>query len=108
MSMNRARHIMRVLEEQSIVVSSWGVTNISPLPKNRGLMFKANGNRFRGLIKVRSDQTDTYNILYIPSGRGNVFEQKGISEEDLINEITGKVGQSPLALDLLIDMYLIK
>lgn len=106
--MDRARHILRLLEEQSIIASILGITNVRPLPKNRGLMFKANGNRFRGLIKVRSDQTDTYNILYIPSGRGNVFEQKGICEENLINEITGKVGQSPLALDLLIDMYLIK
>ena len=106
--MNRARHIMRVLEEQSIVVSTWGVTNIRPLPKNRGLMFRVSGNRFSGLIKVRYDQADMYNIIYIPSGKGEVKRQNGVSEVELVNEISKMVGQSPLVLDYLVDMYFIK
>ena len=106
--MDRARHIMRLLEAQSIVASTWGITNIRPLPKNRGLMFRANGNRFSGLIKVRYGQSDTYNILYIPRGKGEVKQQMGVSEAELINEISKTVGQSPMVLDFLIDMYLIK
>ena len=105
MSMNRARYIMRLLEEQSIVVSTWGVTNIRPLPKNRGLMFRTNGNCFKGLIKVRHATADIYDILYIPSGKGVVKLQKGICEVELINVISKEVGQSLMALDFWIDMF---
>ena len=108
MSMNRARYIMRLLEEQSIVASTWGVTNIRPLPKNRGLMFRVSGNRFSGLIKVKYGQSDIYNILYIPSGKGEVKQQMGVSEVELVNEISKIVGQSLMALDFWIDMLLIK
>lgn len=106
--MNRARHIMRLLEEQSIVASTWGVTNIRPLPKNQGLMFRVSGNRFSGLIKVRYGQSDIYDILYIPSGKGEVKQQMGVSEVELVNEISKMVGQSPMVLVFLVDMYLIK
>lgn len=106
--MNRARYIMRLLERQSIVVTAWGATNIRPLPKNQGLMLRVSGNRFCGLIKVRNDAADTYNILYIPSGKGEVKQQMGVSEVELVNEISKMVGQSPLVLDYLVDMYLIK
>lgn len=97
---------MRVLEEQSIVVSTWGVTNIRPLPKNRGLMFRVNGNRFSGLIKVKCGQSDIYDILYIPSGKGEVKLQKGICEVELVNVISKEVGQSPMTLDFWIDMFM--
>jgi len=106
--MDRARHIIRLLGEQSIVAATMGITNIRPLPKNRGIMFRTNGNRFKGLIKVRYDSNDTYNILYIPSGKGEVTEQRGVNEMDLVNEISKRVGQSTMVLDFLIDMYLIK
>ena len=106
--MDRARHIMRLLEEQSIVASTWGVTNIRPLPKNQGLMFRTNGNCFKGLIKVRHATADIYNILYIPSGKGVVKLQKGICEVELVNVISKEVGLSPMALDFWIDMLLIK
>ena len=106
--MNRARYIMRLLERQSIVVTAWGATNIRPLPKNRGLMLRVSGNRFSGLIKVRHDAADIYNILYIPSGKGEVRQQMGVNEVELVNEISKMVGQSPLVLDYLVDMYLIK
>ena len=106
MSMNKARHIMRVLEEQSIVASTWGVTNIRPLPKNRGLMFRVSGNRFSGLIKIRYGQSDIYDILYIPSGKGEVKLQMGVSDVELVNIISKKVGQSPMALDFWIDMFM--
>ena len=106
--MNRARHIMRLLERHSIVVSTWGVTNIRPLPKNRGLMFRTNGNYFKGLIKVRHDAADIYNILYIPNGKREVKQQLGVSEVELVNEISKRVGQSPMVLDFWIDMLLIK
>lgn len=106
--MNRARHIVRLLEEQSIVASTWGVANIRPLPKNQGLMFRTNGNCFKGLIKVRHATADIYNILYIPSGKGVVKLQKGICEVELVNVISKEVGLSPMALDFWIDMLLIK
>lgn len=106
MSMNRARHIMRLMEEQSIVASTWGVTNIRPLPKNRGLMFRVSGNRFSGLIKIRYGQSDIYDILYIPSGKGEVKQQKGVCELELINVISMEVGQSTMALDFWIDMFM--
>lgn len=106
--MDRAKHIMRLLERQSIIVSTWGVTNIRPLPKNRGLMFRTNGNCFKGLIKVRHATADIYNILYIPSGKGEVKQQLGVSEVELVNEISKRVGQSPMVLDFWIDMFLIK
>lgn len=108
MSMDRARHIMRLLGEQSIVVSTWGVTHIRPLPKNQGLMFRTNGNCFKGLIKVRHATADIYNILYIPSGKGEVKQQKGVSEVELVNVISKEVGHSPMALDYWIDILLIK
>ena len=108
MSMNRARHIMRLLGEQSIVVSTWGVTHIRPLSKNQGLMFRTNGNCFKGLIKVRHATADIYNILYIPSGKGEVKQQKGVSEVELVNVISKEVGHSPMALDYWIDILLIK
>jgi len=106
--MDKARHIMRLLERQSIVVSTWGVTNIRPLPKNRGLMFRANGNCFKGLIKVRHDAADIYDILYIPSGKGEVKLQMGVSDVELVNVISKEVGHSPMALDYWIDILLIK
>ena len=106
--MNRARYIMRLLERQSIVVTAWGATNIRPLPKNQGLMLRVSGNRFSGLVKVRHDAADIYNILYIPSGKGEVRQQMGVNEVELVNEISKMVGQSPLVLDYLVDMYLIK
>ena len=106
--MNRARYIMRLLERQSIVVTAWGATNIRPLPKNQGLMLRVSGNRFCGLIKVRHDAADIYNILYIPSGKGEVKQQKEVCEVELVNVISKEVGQSPMALDFWIDMLLIK
>lgn len=106
--MDRARHIMGLLGEQSIVVSTWGVTHIRPLPKNQGLMFRTNGNCFKGLIKVRHATADIYNILYIPSGKGEVKQQKGVSEMELVNVISKEVGQSPMALDYWIEILLIK
>ena len=108
MSMDRARYIMRLLEEQSLAVTAWGIIYLRPLPKNRGLMFRVSGNRFSGLIKVRYDQADIYNIIYIPSGKGEVKRQNWVSEVELVNEISKMVGQSPLVLDYLVDMYLIK
>ena len=106
--MDRARHIIRLLGEQSIVAATMGITNIRPLPKNRGIMFRTNGNRFSGLIKVQYDQTDIYNIVYIPSVKGEIKRQNGVSEEELINVISKEVGQSQMVLDYLIDMYFIK
>jgi hypothetical protein len=106
--MDRARHIMRLLEEQSLIVTAWGIIYFRPLPKNRGLMFRVSGNRFSGLIKVRYEQADIYDIIYIPSGKGEVKQQKGVNEVELVNKISEMVGQSPMVLDFLIDMYLIK
>jgi len=106
--MNRARYIMRLLERQSIVATAWGATNIRPLPKNQGLMLRVRGNRFSGLIKVQYDQTDIYNIVYIPSVKGEIKRQNGVSEEELINVISKEVGQSQMVLDFWIDMLLIK
>ena len=106
--MNRARHIVRLLEEQSIVASTWGIIYFRPLPKNRGLMLRVSGNRFSGLIKVQYDQTDIYNIVYIPSVKGEIKRQNGVSEEELINVISKEVGQSQMVLDYLVDMYFIK
>ena len=108
MSMNRARHIMRLLEEQSLAVTAWGIINYRPLPKNRGLMLRVSGNRFGGLIKVQYDQTDIYNIVYIPSVKGEIKRQNGVSEEELINVIGKEVGQSQMVLDYLVDMYFIE
>jgi hypothetical protein len=104
--MNRARHIMRLMEEQSIVASTWGVTNIRPLPKNRGLMFRVSGNRFSGLIKVKYGQSDIYDILYIPNCKGEVKLQKGVCEVELVNVISKEIGLSSMALDFWIDMFL--
>ena len=106
--MDRARHIMRLLEEQSLAVTAWGIIYFRPLPKNRGLMLRVSGNRFSGLIKVQYDQTDIYNIVYIPSVKGEITRQNGVSEEELVNVISKEVGQSPMALDFWIDMLLIK
>ena len=106
--MNRARHIMRLLEEQSLAVTAWGIIYFRPLPKNRGLMLRVSGNRFSGLIKVQYDQTDIYNIVYIPSVKGEIKRQNGVSEEELINVISKEVGQSQMVFDYLIDMYFIK
>lgn len=106
--MNRARHIMRLLEEQSLAVTAWGIIYLRPLPKNQGLMFRVSGNRFSGLVKVRYDQADIYNIIYIPSGKGEVKRQNGVSEEELVNVICKEVGQSQMVLDYLVDMYFIK
>lgn len=106
--MNRARHIMRLLEEQSLAVTAWGIIYFRPLPKNRGLMLRVSGNRFSGLIKVQYDHADIYNIIYIPSGKGEVKRQNGVSEEELVNVISKEVGQSQMVLDYLIDMYFIK
>lgn len=107
--MDVARHIMRVLGDNSLLVSVMGATHFRPLPRNKGLAFYTSGNRHKGWVKVRRDDIeDKYSILYLPSGKGEVTEQKGVSEEDLVNELINKVGQSPMVLDYLIDMYLIK
>ena len=108
-NMNVARYIMRVLGDNSLLVSVMGATHFRPLPRNKGLVFYTSGNRHKGWVKVRRDDIeDKYSILYLPSGKGEVTEQKGVSEEDLVNELINKVGQSPMVLDYLIDMYLIK
>ena len=106
MSMDRARYIMRLLEEQSLAVTAWGIIYFRPLPKNRGLMFRVSGNRFSGLIKVRYDQADIYNIIYIPSGNGEVMEQSNVKERDIVNVIAEKIGQSTVFLNYLFDLYL--
>lgn len=105
--MDRARHLFRLFGEQSIVVSTWGATHFHRLARNRGIYFQTSGNRHNGLVKVRyNDIEDNYNIVYVPNGKGSVTEQKGVKEEDLVNEISNKVGQSPFVLDLFLDMYL--
>ena len=105
---DRARHLFSLFGEQSIVVSTWGASHFHRLARNKGIYFQTSGNRHRGLVKVRyNDIEDNYSIVYIPNGRGNVFEQKGVKEEDLINELSDKIGQSPFVLDLFLDMYLI-
>ena len=107
--MDVARHIMRVLGDNSLLVTIMGATHFRSLPRNKGLVFYTSGSRHKGWIKVRRDDIeDKYSILYLPSGKGEVTEQKGVSEGDLVNELINKVGQSPLVLDYLIDMYLIK
>ena len=109
MSMDRAKQIIKLFEKDSITVTAMGITNIRPLPKNQGIMFNVVGNRFKGLVKVRYDNLeDKYNIRYVPSGGGDVKEQMGINEYDLVETLSDNVGQSPLVLDFLIDMYLIK
>lgn len=105
---DRAKHLFGLFEKQSVAVRVWGASHFHRLARNRGLYFYTSGNRHRGWVKVRyNDIEGNYNIVFIPNGRGNVFEQKGVKEEDLINEISNKVGQSPLVLDLFLDMYLI-
>ena len=105
--MDRARYLFRLFGEQSIVVSTWGATHFHRLARNRGIYFQTSGNRHNGLVKVRyNDIEDNYNIVYIPNGKGSVTEQNGVKEEDLVNEISNKVGQSPFVLDLFLDMYL--
>ena len=106
--MDRARHIMKLLESQSLAVTVWGIIYYRPLPKNRGLMLRVSGNRFSGLIKVQYDQTDIYNIVYIQSVKGEITRQNGVSEEELVNVISKEVGQSQMVLDFWIDMLLIK
>ena len=106
--MDRARHIMRLLEEQSLAVTAWGIIYFRPLPKNQGLMLRVSGNRFSGIIKLRYDKADIYNIVYIPNGKGEVKHQNGVSEKELVNVISKEVGQSQMVLDYLIDMYFIK
>lgn len=69
-------------------------------------MFRVSGNRFSGLIKIRYGQSDIYDILYIPSGKGEVKLQMGVSDVELVNVISKEVGQSPMALDFWIDMFM--
>jgi hypothetical protein len=106
--MDRARYIIKLFEEQSLAVTAWGMTHIRPLPKNEGLMFRAYGNRFRGLIKVRYDSSDIYSVVFRPSEKGEVVEKRGVKESELVDVITEAVGQSPMLLEFYIDMYLIK
>ena len=107
-NMNVAKHIMRILEDNSILVSAMGATHFHPLPKNKGLVFYTNGSGHKGWIWVMQEDDDKYGIRYLPSDRTKITEQHGISEDDLVNELSEKVGQSPWLMDYYLDMYFIK
>ena len=108
MSMNVSRYILKVLKKHPMLLNVMGAIHFHPLPNNKGLVFYTSGNLHKGWIWVKQGWGNKYNIRYITSNRGVVKEQKGVSEEDLANEICNKVGQSSLILDYFIDMYLIK
>lgn len=106
--MDMVKHLLFLLESQSLITHQWGMTNVRPLHKNSGIMFRVNGNRLNGLVKIRlCPLNKKYIITFIPYGRGVVTEKRSVEEEDIVNVISKEVGQAPFVLDFLIDVYLI-
>ena len=47
-----AEYILQILRSQLMVVFSWGFHRPTALPDNRGLVFKVDGFKYKGMVKV--------------------------------------------------------
>jgi hypothetical protein len=47
-----AEYILQILRSQLMVVFSWGFNHPTALPDNRGLVFKVDGFKYKGMVKV--------------------------------------------------------
>ena len=47
-----AEYILQILRSRLMVVISWGFHRPTALPDNRGLVFKVDGFKYKGLVKV--------------------------------------------------------
>ena len=47
-----AEYILQILRSQLMVVFSWGFHRPKALPDNRGLVFKVDGFKYKGMVKV--------------------------------------------------------
>ena len=47
-----AEYILQILRSQLMVVFSWGFHRPTALPDNRGLAFKVDGFKYKGMVKV--------------------------------------------------------
>lgn len=105
--MDLFKRLKRLLESQSLITERWGISKMRPTLRRDGLMFWVNCTRFEGLIKIRCcDNDGTYRIIYSPSDKDEVIEQKNVKERDIVNVIAKEIGQSRVFLDYLFDLYL--
>ena len=47
-----AEYILQILRRRLMVVFSWGFHRPTALPDNRGLVFKVDGFKYKGMVKV--------------------------------------------------------
>lgn len=82
-----AEYILQILRSQLMVLFSWGFHRPTALPDNRGLAFKVDGFKYKGMVKV------IYNIgadlFEIHLDDGSIEED--VYADQLVNVIDGMV-----------------
>lgn len=82
-----AEYILQILRSQLMVVFSWGFHRPTALPDNRGLAFKVDGFKYKGMVKVIYNVGADLFEIHLEDGR----IEEGVYLDQLVDVIDGMV-----------------
>ena len=87
-----AKHILRILRSQLMVMLSWGVSDFRALPNNEGLIFHVKGFKHVGWVRVvYNEGRDLFDIYYLNNDMETLKVDDGIYLDMLVTAIDEEV-----------------
>ena len=85
---------LQLLQMNKPIFWSWGVSEIHRID-DRGLIFKVNGYKFKGLVLITLGWGDTYTFRLLNSQYNEKYKQTDVYFEDLVSFIDEKIEKQP-------------
>lgn len=86
--MDLANYIFSILKSSRIIMWSWGFSNPKALPNNGGLVFRVNGFKHKGLVKVvYNEGMDLFAVILMDKQNNELRQIEGVYFDCLVDVI---------------------
>ncbi|MFW5886855.1 MAG: hypothetical protein ACOCUL_03780 [Bacteroidota bacterium] len=83
-----AKYIYSILQTRQMIMYSWGFNKPMALPKNEGLVFRVNGFKHRGYVKVvYCEGKDLFDVFLLNDKKTEIEHIEGVFFDGLIDTI---------------------
>lgn len=86
--MDLANYIFSILKSSRIIMWSWGFSNPKALPNNEGLIFRVNGFKHKGCVKVvYNEGMDLFEVILLDNQNNELQRIEDVYFDQLVDII---------------------
>lgn len=94
--MDLANYIFSILKSSRMIMWSWGFSNPKALPNNEGLIFRVNGFKHKGLVKVAYNEgMDLFEVILLDKQNNELQRIEDVYFDQLVDVIDEAVEHTP-------------